>query len=250
MKKKLTRIALATALALTPMLSNAQSNIINGIKNVLTGKSGESTTESNTSGNSGTSGSTGSIVSDIIGGITGKSEAAGTIVSAVTNLLGTSKVTADKLVGTWNYTQPCIAFESENALSKIGGTAVSSKIQSTLKKALEKAGISAGKVNVTFSSDDTFTITVKKKKFTGKYSVNGSDLTLTFDKSGKTVTGNVKLESITGTLQVAMKADKLLEVVNTIAAKASAYSSQMTTVSALLSNYSGMYLGMEFGKAK
>lgn len=214
MKKSIIKIALVAACALImPVTANAQlSDLFNKAKTLFSGSS-----------------STTSAITNVVG-----------------DLLGNSKVTAQKLEGTWSYTQPCIAFESENTLNKIGGSVASSKIESKLKTGLEKAGIKEGQVAITFKSDKTFQITTGKKTISGTYQVEGSDLQLTFKTTKKTIKTNVKLSL--GTLQIAMNADKMLQIVNTIATKASAYSSNMKTVSTLLSQYKGMYLGLKFKK--
>lgn len=214
MKKSIIKIALVAACALImPVTANAQlSDLFNKAKTLFSGSS-----------------STTSAITNVVG-----------------DLLGNSKVTAQKLEGTWSYTQPCIAFESENTLNKIGGSVASSKIESKLKTGLEKAGIKEGQVAITFKSDNTFQITTGKRTISGTYQVEGSDLQLTFKTTKKTIKTNVKLSL--GTLQIAMNADKMLQIVNTIATKASAYSSNMKTVSTLLSQYKGMYLGLKFKK--
>lgn len=214
MKKSIIKIALVAACALImPVTANAQlSDLFNKAKTLFSGSS-----------------STTSAITNVVG-----------------DLLGNSKVTAQKLEGTWSYTQPCIAFESENTLNKIGGSVASSKIESKLKTGLEKAGIKEGQVTITFKSDKTFQITTGKRTISGTYQVEGSDLQLTFKTTKKTIKTNVKLSL--GTLQIAMNADKMLQIVNTIATKASAYSSNMKTVSTLLSQYKGMYLGLKFKK--
>ena len=214
MKKSIIKIALVAACALImPATANAQlSDLFNKAKTLFSGSS-----------------STTSAITNVVG-----------------DLLGNSKVTAQKLEGTWSYTQPCIAFESENTLNKIGGSVASSKIESKLKTGLEKAGIKEGQVAITFKSDKTFQITTGKRTISGTYQVEGSDLQLTFKTTKKTIKTNVKLSL--GTLQIAMNADKMLQIVNTIATKASAYSSNMKTVSTLLSQYKGMYLGLKFKK--
>lgn len=214
MKKSIIKIALVAACALImPVTANAQlSDLFNKAKTLFSGSS-----------------STTSAITNVVG-----------------DLLGNSKVTAQKLEGTWSYTQPCIAFESENTLNKIGGSVASSKIESKLKTGLEKAGIKEGQVAITFKSDKTFQITTGKRTISGTYQVEGSDLQLTFKTTKKTIKTNVKLSL--GTLQIAMNADKMLQIVNTITTKASAYSSNMKTVSTLLSQYKGMYLGLKFKK--
>ena len=176
----------------------------------------------------------------------GTSSTASTITNVVGDLLGSSKITASKLHGTWSYTQPCIAFESENTLNKIGGSVASAKLEEKLKTALDKAGIRAGQVSITFNADNSFYISIGNRQITGSYQIEDCDLLLTFKTTQKTIKTNVKLSL--GTLQVAMNADKMLQIVNTIATKASAYSSNMKTVSTLLSQYNGMYLGLKFEK--
>ncbi|MDO5483025.1 MAG: DUF4923 family protein [Bacteroidaceae bacterium] len=176
----------------------------------------------------------------------GTSSTASTITNVVGNLLGSTKITAEKLEGTWSYTQPCIAFESENTLNNIGGSVASAKIEEKLKTALDKAGIKAGQMSITFNADKTFLISTGRRQISGTYQVEGTDLLLTFKTTKKTIKTNVKLSL--GTLQIAMNADKMLQIVNIIATKASAYSSNMKTVSTLLSQYNGMYLGLKFEK--
>lgn len=176
----------------------------------------------------------------------GSSSTTSTITNVVGNLLGNTKITAQKLEGTWSYTQPCIAFESESTLNNIGGSVASAKIEEKLKTGLDKAGIKEGQMSITFNADKTFYISTGNRQISGTYEVEGSDLSLTFKTTKKTIKTNVKLSL--GTLQIAMNADKMLQIVNTIATKASAYSSSMKTVSTLLSQYKSMYLGLKFKK--
>lgn len=214
MKKNIIKIALvATAAFLMPSTMNAQfADLLNKAKSLFGGSS--STTS--------------------------------TITNVVGNLLGNTKITAQKLEGTWSYTQPCIAFESESTLNNIGGSVASAKIEEKLKAGLDKAGIKEGQMSITFNADKTFYISTGKRQISGTYEVEGSDLSLTFKTTKKTIKTNVKLSL--GTLQIAMNADKMLQIVNTIATKASAYSSSMKTVSTLLSQYKSMYLGLKFKK--
>lgn len=116
-----------------------------------------------------------------------------------------------------------------------------------MKKALSKAGIKEGNCTITFNTDKTFTMTVGKKTLNGTFEINNADVLLTFQSPNKTIKTNGKL-TLGTTLQLAMNADKMLEIVNTIATKASAYSSQMASVSTILNQYKGMYLGMKFNK--
>lgn len=240
MKKNILRTALVAMVALImPTTMNAQ---LNDILNKVV----KNTTANNDTTKSTSTTSASDALTNILGGITGSSSTAKAATDILGNLLGTSKLSEKNLAGTWVYTQPCVAFESENVLSNIGGSVASSKIEEKMKKALSKAGIKEGKFTITFNEDKTFQMTVGKKKFAGTFEVNNSDVLLTFNSPQKTIKTNAKLSL--GTLQLAMKADKMLEIVNTITTKASAYSNQMGTISSILNQYKGMYLGMKFNK--
>lgn len=243
MKKNMMKMALVALVAFVmPTTMNAQLGGL--LKNVLGGSKDEKTTTEQTTTTTTTS--SGNAITNILTGITGSSSTASAVTNIVGNLLGTSKVSEASLEGTWVYSEPCVAFESDDVLSKLGGSVASTKVEEKLNSALTKAGIKAGKLTITFNSDKTFVLMLGKKKVNGTYEVNGADLLLTFKMPAKTIKTNVKLSL--GTLQIAMNADKLLEIVNFIATKASAYSSQMATVSSLLGNYKGMYLGLKFNK--
>lgn len=250
MKKNILRMLFALIVATAmPTAANAQlSNILSKVLGAGADTTKTATTQSTTVSSSASTTSNTSATSSlagILGSITGSSSTGNAVSKVLGTLLGTTAVKQESLVGTWSYTQPCVNFESESVISNIGGSVASSKIQEKMSKALTKAGIKPGKVVLTFNSDNSFSITVGKRTTTGTYAVSGADLTLTFS-SGKSVKANVKLAL--GTLQISFKADKLLEVVNTIATKASAYSSQIASISSLLSQYKGMYLGLEFSK--
>lgn len=178
--------------------------------------------------------------------VLGKNETTSTIADAVVNILGTEKITQSKLLGTWAFTEPCVVLDSENAINKVGGSVVSAKIEKTLKTALGKAGIKEGALTVTFNKDNTFTFNSSKRSFPGTYKIDGTDIQLTFTRTNKTVVVNTKI--VAGTLQMAMDATKMLTIVNNITTKASAYSSQLKTISSLLSKYKGLHLGLKYEK--
>lgn len=183
---------------------------------------------------------------DVLGGVLGKVTKDPTVSTAVDQLIGTSKVDAKSVVGTWNYSQPAVAFESENTLTKIGGVAASTKLETELAKKLEKVGIKKGKFSIKFEKDGNFTATVNGKSAKGKYTINGSTITFTKnDKSKTKINANVKLGT---TLQITFKADKLLEFAKQFGSIAGNASTTLATISAIAKNYSGMQLGMRFTK--
>ena len=217
MKKYMLKVAL---LALGMMVcGNANAQLSNVLKSVA------GTAISKATGNS----TAGDVASDLIG-----------------NLLGTSKVSEKSLVGTWTYNQPCVAFESEDVLTTLGSSMVSKKVESTMQKGLTKVGFNSGKVVMTLKEDKTGTIEFNGKNIIVNWAVDGSDLKLTFPIVDKGVTMNAKL---TGSeLQLAMKADKLLTLLNTITEKTSTVNSSLGTLNTLTKNVKGMYMGLKFTK--
>ena len=187
-----------------------------------------------------------SVAGTAISKATGNSTAGDVASDLIGNLLGTSKVSEKSLVGTWSYNQPCVAFESEDVLTTLGSSMVSKKVESTMQKGLTKVGFNSGKVVMTLKEDKTGTIEFNGKNIVVNWAVDGSDLKLTFPIVDKGVTMNAKL---TGSeLQLAMKADKLLTLLNTITEKTSTVNSSLGTLNTLTKNVKGMYMGLKFTK--
>lgn len=215
MKKTFIGAAVAAMVAFAvPANSNAQS-LLGSLKNVASQAASKATGSS--------------VVGDI-----------------VSNLLGTGKVSEKSIVGTWSYTEPCLVAESENILSGVAATAAASKAKTYMEQGLTKAGFTKGKVKVTFDDKKNVTILAGTKTVKGTYAIKDSDLTITFLVSKKSVTMNCKLDG--GNLQLAMKADRLLSFVNTVAASAASASQTLGTVSTLLKSVDGLYVGLTFSK--
>lgn len=182
---------------------------------------------------------------DAVKGIMGSS-GAGSVVDAVTDLLGINKVNEKNLVGTWTYSEPCVVFESDNVLTNVGGSVFSDKVEKQLANSLDKVAFTQGAVVITLESDKTGTVAFNGKSASVTWGINESDLTLSFPKAKKEVTMNTK---ITGsTLQLAMNADKLKTVIGAITEKASKVNSTLAGINTLMKNVDGMYLGMKFTK--
>ncbi|MDY3673317.1 MAG: DUF4923 family protein [Prevotella sp.] len=76
---------------------------------------------------------------------------------------------ATQIIGTWVYERPAIVFTSENALTTIGGTAVSSAVEKKLQNTLSKNGITKGNMSITFNKDNTFSVRYKNRTSGGKF---------------------------------------------------------------------------------
>ncbi len=214
--KKLIRIAFAVVFVLTaPATANAQlSDVLKNTAGSLLGNS-----------------NVGNVAGDVVGDI-------------VANLLGTNKLTEENLVGTWTYSEPCAVMESEDVLGKLGSSVITNKLEQEQEKLLTKVGFTAGKVVLVLNKDKSGTITVGTRTIKLSWAVSESNLNLTILR--RTIKVNANMEG--GNLQLAMNADKLLDLVSTVTTKVSKVSSSFGTISKLLEKYEGLYLGLKFKK--
>ena len=186
------------------------------------------------------------VAGEAVNKATGNSTVGNVAADLIGNLLGTAEVTEKTMVGTWSYSQPCVAFESENVLATLGSSVVSTKVEKTMQNGLTKVGFTSGKVVMTLNEDKTGTIQYNGKPVNINWAVEGTNLKLTFPIVNKGVTMNVKQTG--GELQVAMKSDKLLTLLNAITEKAGTVNSSLGTLNTLTKNVKGMYMGLKFTK--
>ena len=168
-----------------------------------------------------------------------------TVTSVFNHLIGNHTVTSTSLVGTWAYSQPAVAFESQNLLGKAGGAVTANVLEKKLGNALTTYGFKPGNYTLTFNADSTFSMRIKGRTVTGRYSVSKSTLTLRSRLGTTLVTANVAIAS--NQLQLTFTANKLLTFVKQVAAL-STTSTTLNTISQLAGNYSGMQLGLQFKK--
>ncbi len=181
----------------------------------------------------------------------GNSTTTSTLTSAGTSVLGTLLTTLlgnttsqNSIVGTWTYSKPKVAFESENVLAQIGSSVASSKIENTLEQQLKRVGFSAGKTSMTFKSDGTCIMNFGTKSYSGTYTYN--------TQTGRmTINGALGVSSISpyvsvmgNELYMLFDADKILG----LCTKLGSISSQTNTLSNLLSSYNGLKLGWTMAK--
>ncbi len=203
------------------------------------------TSKATTTDNENNGGSTlGSVLSGVLGAATGSSNGSG-LLSALTTIFDNSKVaTADKLVGTWEYTEPAVVFESNNALKNLGGKVAGAAIEKKLQSQLAKFGIKKGKMKMTFDKDGNFTQTIGTQKFTGTYTTSGKNVVLTYASGLKQLVGTTQLDG--NSLLIVMEAGKLLKYAGTIGKLTG--NSTVSTLGSLLGGYDGMEVGMRLQK--
>ena len=166
------------------------------------------------------------------------------VASSLTSVFSSNKqATAEKLIGTWSYTEPAIVFTSNNLLAKAASKIAANKVESKIQEQLSKYGIAPGTFSMTFNEDGTFTETLKGKTTQGTWTIQDSKLVLS-------IVG-VKALSITTQidgkdLQFVTDATKLLNLFKTLGAKSS--NSSIKTAASLMKSVNGMQAGITLHK--
>lgn len=160
-------------------------------------------------------------------------------------LVGDKATTAASLKGTWTYTGPACEFESDNLLSKAGGSAVSTKIENKIAPVLKKYGVQG--IVYTFDGNGNYTTKIKKRTVKGTYTFDSKEKTITFKPHyGKEYTANVSI--LSNQMTLVFNADKLMHVLQTISNTAAKQNSTAATINTLMKNYNGMRLGFRLKK--
>ena len=166
------------------------------------------------------------------------------VASNLTSVFSSNKqATAEKLIGTWSYSEPAIVFTSNNLLAKAASKIAANKVENKIQEQLSKYGIAPGTFSMTFKEDSTFTETLKGKTTQGTWTVQDSKLVLS-------IVG-VKALSITTQidgkdLQFVTDATKLLNLFKTLGAKSN--NSSIRTAASLMKSVNGMQAGVTLRK--
>ena len=180
------------------------------------------------------------------------------LTSIIENVVGGAVSKLDlSIEGTWTYSQPEVQFKSDNLLAQAGGAAATTKVENTLKKLYDKIGINRS-LSYTFSSDSTFTQTIKigstVKTLKGTYTLDKENkiITLQYAALGKIGLGNISaIYANTGTsLALLFDASQMLSFTKKVLAALSSVSgvASISTITALIQNYDGMLLGYKMTK--
>ena len=88
----------------------------------------------------------------------------------VNTVVGDKATNAKSIKGTWKYSGPACEFESDNLLSKAGGTAVTNKIKKRVAPIMKTLGING--IVYTFDGEGNYTSKIKKHETKGTYVFN------------------------------------------------------------------------------
>lgn len=168
------------------------------------------------------------------------------ILSGIVNtVVGDKATTATSIKGTWKYSGPACEFESDNLLSKAGGTAVTSKIEKKVAPVMKAIGMSG--IVYTFDGEGNYTSKIKTRETKGTYEFDEKAKTITFTPSlGKSYTAYVTTQGSTMTLT--FNADKLMTTLKTITNATSKLSTTTSVLNSVLGTYDGMRIGFELKK--
>ena len=169
-----------------------------------------------------------------------KGTKAGNVVDAVTTAVGVATNTVS-LPGTWVYKGAAVDLQSDNTLSSLAGTAVTSGVENKINSAFEKVGLNDGM---------SFTCTIFGKTLSGTWKQNTEEnkLTLQFGQTMKylSMTGYTKVTA-TG-LEILFDANRFLAFLKSAMSVVGKSSTTVSAISGISNNYDGMRLGYKLEK--
>lgn len=182
----------------------------------------------------------GSIVEKISGGDS-------TIGNVLGNIVATDKVELSQLVGSWTYLSPAVGFQSDDILKKVGGSAVSAKIENDLKKYYAKVGFD--NVQLSIAEDASFVMKTKYATLKGDIEKGENGIfVFNFKAFGRVKLGSLKAyTTLSGnTLSLTFDIKKLVE----LAKKVSKYTNVSTiqSIISLVDTYEGITAGFKLKK--
>lgn len=168
----------------------------------------------------------------------------GSVINAITSVIGLDKVSAQNLIGSWAYNGPGCAFTSENLLAKAGGEVAAAQIEEKIKPYYQQVGISASNTQITFNQDGTFSSKIAGTNFSGTY---------TFDEASQQIKLKGLLLSINcytkreiNGISILFEAKKLLTVLQTMSALSG--NANLQTIGDLSKQYDGVRVGFDMKK--
>ncbi len=176
-------------------------------------------------------------------------EIQGTVTNVLGSLLGESMtLKKSTILGTWTYDGTSCVLDSEDALSKIGGSVVTTKIEDKMNGYLKKVGVKEGTCSFTFQENDSCTFRVGSREVNGTYVLDGENKTIQFSFLYGRFTSTAHVAYNINSLNIVFNADKLLNLVQKVTPAVAKYNATMSTLATMLENYKGMKLGMKLKK--
>ena len=166
------------------------------------------------------------------------------VVNAITSVIGLDKVTAQGLVGTWQYKNPGCAFTSENLLYMAGGEVAAVQIEEKLLPYYQQVGISANNTMITFNQDGTFSSKICGTPFSGKYTFDEASQKITL--KGLLLSVNCYTKREINGISILFEGKKLLSLLQTMAALSG--NQNIETISEISKKYDGVRVGFDMNR--
>ncbi len=230
----------ASAQSSTSSKSSSKSSVLSSVLSSVANKK-TSTSSDESSSTSSKSSSKSSTLSNVLSSVTNSK----TVANTISSVIGLNKLTADNLVGTWKYSEPGVAFSSEELLAKAGGEVAATQVREKLVEPYEKVGISSSNTQFTFNEDGTFKSTIAGKSFNGKYTFDESSNELKLKATLITLSGYATRSGTSG-VSVLFESKKILTLLQTVASLSG--NSTLSTIGDLSTNYDGVRVGFDLEK--
>ena len=177
---------------------------------------------------------------NILGGIL----QGGTLGNVIISVIGAQKVTAQDLIGAWNYSGPGCAFTSENLLAKAGGEVAATRIKEKAMPYYQQIGITSQNTNITFKQDGTYSATFRGTPMSGKWTYDEATSKVTLQSMLLTINCYAK-RNYTG-IGLLFESSKLLTILQAMAAMSG--NQNIQAVGEISKTYDGLRLGFDFSK--
>ena len=184
----------------------------------------------------GMTGTQGNILGDILQG--------GPLGNVISSVIGAQKVTAQDLIGAWNYSGPGCAFTSENLLAKAGGEVAATRIKEKALPYYQQIGITSQNTNIMFKQDGTYTASFRGTPMSGKWTYDEASSKVTLQSLLLTINCYAK-RNYTG-IGLLFESSKLLNILQTMAALSG--NQNIQAVGEISKSYDGLRLGFDFSK--
>ena len=175
----------------------------------------------------------------------------------VDELVGTDKITAADLAGTWSYNGIACELESDDMVSQIGAKVVTAKFEEKMNEYLLKVGVEKGITTIQFAEDGNCVISMGEKQIPGTFVISEDCKNVVFSFLMGQVSLKSEVQLGAEGLTVDFDAGKVLEVLKKVGAIAGEYANgqqtqqsslssaatMISTMNTLLEGYNGMRLG-------
>lgn len=177
----------------------------------------------------------------------GKAIEDGTVTDMIEGVFASTDLNVSDLAGVWTTTGSAVAFQSEDFLSKAGGTAAASTIESKINPYFQKYGLTNSVI--TIQTDGNFSMTFKKSTLKGVITKGANNnFTLSFQAFGKNNIGNVNLyvQKTSTSMDMMFDITKLKAILTSIASVSKQGIGQ--NLVNMLNSYDGICIGFKLNK--